>query len=67
MGAAGRQTAGTTSIQLQANRIVRRRIDVIETAESVPAALRHELIHVLLADLFPVKTLPAGRRKGWLC
>lgn len=64
VGAAGRQTAGTTSIQLQANRIVRRRIDLLEITDSVPSALRHELIHVLLADLFPVKCPPRWAEEG---
>jgi len=59
------QTTGTTSIQLQAGKVILRRIDLLQTEDGkVPTALRHELLHVLLADLFPRNAPPRWAEEG---
>jgi hypothetical protein len=67
VGRGGEQTVGSSVVQFDKGRIVRRRIDLL-TADArecqVLSALPHELIHIVLADLFPKTPAPRWAEEG---
>ena len=56
---------GATSIEFEGDSVALRRIDVMDDDPgTVPAALAHEIVHVALADRFPVAPPPRWADEG---
>jgi hypothetical protein len=65
VGAGGRNTVGSSLVDRQQGKIVRRRIDIrLTAAHWQTAALAHELTHLVLADRFADHTLPRWVDEG---
>jgi hypothetical protein len=65
VGAAGAQTVGSSAVRFRGRQVVARRIDLLaETREQALAALPHELVHVVLAQLFPDAAPPRWAEEG---
>lgn len=56
---------GATSLEFSGERVVSRRIDVMgDGSETIPDALAHELVHVVLADHFTAAAPPRWADEG---
>lgn len=65
VGNAGSQTSGSSAVGLKSSRVVKRRIDLLADAANQPSmTVRHELVHVIIADLFPDKAPPKWAEEG---
>jgi hypothetical protein len=65
VGRGGAQSAGSSAVSVESGKIVRRRIDLVGEEESIAlSAMPHELVHVLLADLFPNAAPPRWAEEG---
>jgi len=53
VGRAGAATSGSSLVRRTQEQQVSRRIDLLVAADNVLPALPHELVHVILADIFP--------------
>lgn len=65
VGGAGGGAKGATTIELVANAVSRRRIDVLDDdPTAMPSALAHEIVHVVLADRFVATPPPRWADEG---
>ena len=64
VGQAGRQTSGCSFIQLDAGKVISRRIDLLVDPTGAFPALPHELTHVILADRFRGRQPPHWLDEG---
>jgi hypothetical protein len=65
VGRGGERTIGASLINQKQGRITGRRIDLVADSKNyLAAALPHELTHVVLADRFPLATLPRWADEG---
>ena len=65
LGRGSERTSGCTTIQLDRGRVVRRRIDLRgDAADCYSDSLPHELTHVVLADEFTERRIPAWADEG---
>ena len=65
VGRGGGQTVGSSAIRIQSGEILQRRIDLLaEDRSRAMSALRHELIHVLFAEIFPNDAPPRWAEEG---
>ncbi|MEX2121529.1 MAG: hypothetical protein WD847_18210 [Pirellulales bacterium] len=61
----GAQTAGSSLVEIEHERVVTRRIDVrANRADWLTSALPHELTHLVLADLFVDRPIPRWADEG---
>ena len=65
VGSGGAQTVGSSAIRIQSGKVLHRRIDLLaEDRSRALSALRHELIHVLFAELYPNTMPPRWAEEG---
>ncbi len=65
LGPSSEQTSGCATIQLDQGKVVRRRIDLrSDSTTCITDSLPHELTHVVLADRFSTKRIPAWADEG---
>ncbi|NDC53503.1 MAG: hypothetical protein EBZ74_04250 [Planctomycetia bacterium] len=65
VGAAPDEARGATSLEFAAGRVALRRIDVMgDGPDTVPDAVAHELVHVVLADRFTAAAPPRWADEG---
>lgn len=65
VGRGGAQTVGSSAIRIKSGKVLHRRIDLLADDRSrALSALRHELIHVLFAELFPQAVPPRWAEEG---
>ncbi len=64
VGGQGGQTKGSSLIQFDRQRIVKRRVDLLVNDRGETPALLHEIAHVFLADLFPGQRPPRWIDEG---
>src|SRR5262245_41346256 len=65
VGAGGGSTVASSLVDRLHGKITRRRVDIRRATPGWPAAaLAHELMHVIVADLFPVQSLPRWADEG---
>ncbi|MDA1052094.1 MAG: hypothetical protein O3C40_16640 [Planctomycetota bacterium] len=65
VGSGGTQTIGSSAIRIQSGKVLHRRIDLLaEDRSRALSALRHEMIHVLFAELFPEAAPPRWAEEG---
>ncbi|MBI2478677.1 MAG: hypothetical protein HYV60_08600 [Planctomycetia bacterium] len=65
VGRGGEQTVGSSAIRIKSGKVLHRRIDLLADDRSrALSALRHELIHVLFAELFPQAVPPRWAEEG---
>jgi len=65
VGRGGGETVGSSAIRIRSGKIFQRRIDLLaEDRDRALSALRHEMIHVLFAELFPENAPPRWAEEG---
>ena len=65
VGPGGAQTLGSSAVQIHRGQVTSRRIDLLaQDGSNALPAFRHELIHVLFADLFPKTAPPRWAEEG---
>jgi hypothetical protein len=65
VGRGGGETVGSSAIRIKSGKILHRRIDLLaDDQRRSMSALRHELIHVLFAELFPGEAPPRWAEEG---
>lgn len=65
VGPGGGQTVGSSLVRVDERNIVERRIDIqAEDYNKGMASLPHEMVHTILADLFPNASLPQWAEEG---
>lgn len=65
VGPGGAQTVGSSAVRLRGGEVVVRRIDLLaESRGDALSALPHELVHIVLAQLFPDEAPPRWAEEG---